>query len=40
MIKKRDMFEGRFLLHGFFDVVSIFVMETIQELQKARVRRI
>ena len=27
-------------MHGFYDAVSIFVMETILKLQKAKVKRI
>ncbi|KAL5551814.1 hypothetical protein UlMin_001990 [Ulmus minor] len=40
MIKKRDKFDGGYSLHGFYDTVSIFAMETILELQKAGVKRI
>ena len=35
MIKKRDKFEGGYSLHGFFNTISIFAMETIPKLQKA-----
>ena len=40
MIKKRDKLEGKYSFHGLCNVVSIFAMETISELEKARVKRI
>ncbi len=40
MINKRAKLEGGYSLHGFYDAVSIFALETIPELEKAGVRRI
>ena len=40
IFKKRTKFEGGYSLHGFYDVVSIYAMETIPELEKVGVLRI
>ena len=40
VFKKKTKFEGGYSLHGFYDVVSIYAMETIPELEKVGVVRI
>ncbi|KAL5581203.1 hypothetical protein UlMin_013645 [Ulmus minor] len=40
LIKKREKLEGGYSLHGFYDAVYIFAMETILEFEKAGVKRI